>query len=348
MDYSFKTQPFKHQLDALMQSYNKKDFAYFMEMGCVDEDTEFLTNRGWIKFLDFDLDTWERPLLVAQAIPETGTLEKVMANWSFEFVEPIAFIKKPAYTWYKIQEETSAMARNTPSFMFTPDHTTPFRLEWETKTASKSYAHSRPYPEATAEYLVQTINKDPKRKDPVALNQTYRFQFVHRCTHGLRGFNSDYFKPDPELSNLTEWELRFMVACIADGTFPNRTNNKCVFQFIKKRKADRLEMLAIRAGIPMALEMKKRKGLRKDKPDTVYQYHSIAPMRCKIFDERWYTLTQEQLEIVVNEVFHWDGYQGDKASEFFTVHKESADFIQYALMASGWGARLHFNITKNL
>lgn len=348
MDYSFKTKPFKHQLDALMQSYNKKDFAYFMEMGCVDEDTEFLTNRGWVKFLDFDLDTWERPLLVAQAIPEPGTLNQDMKHWSFEFVEPIAYIKKPAYKWYKIQEECGAAVRNVPAFMFTPDHTIPFRLEWETKTQGTRNVYAKTFPEATADYLVQTIRKDPKRKDAVSLNQTYRLQFVNRCTGGLRGFDSKYFKPDPELSSLSEWELRFMVACIADGTFPNKTNNKCDFQFIKKRKADRLEMIAGRAGIPLALELKKRKGMRKDKPDTIYQYHSIAPMRCKIFDERWYTLTQEQLDIVVNEVFHWDGYQGDQASEFFTVHKESADFIQYALMACGWGARLIFNLTKNL
>ena len=33
MDYKFKTQPYKHQLDALEKSWNKDTFAYFMEMG---------------------------------------------------------------------------------------------------------------------------------------------------------------------------------------------------------------------------------------------------------------------------------------------------------------------------
>ena len=41
MNYNFKTKPFKHQLDALAQSAGKRNFAYFMEMGCVDEETEF-------------------------------------------------------------------------------------------------------------------------------------------------------------------------------------------------------------------------------------------------------------------------------------------------------------------
>ena len=33
MDYKFKTKPFEHQLDALKESWNKENFAYFMEMG---------------------------------------------------------------------------------------------------------------------------------------------------------------------------------------------------------------------------------------------------------------------------------------------------------------------------
>ena len=33
MNYKFKTQPYKHQLDALQDSWDKENFAYFMEMG---------------------------------------------------------------------------------------------------------------------------------------------------------------------------------------------------------------------------------------------------------------------------------------------------------------------------
>ncbi len=33
MNYKFKTKPYKHQLDALQDSWNKENFAYFMEMG---------------------------------------------------------------------------------------------------------------------------------------------------------------------------------------------------------------------------------------------------------------------------------------------------------------------------
>ena len=57
-DFTFKTKPLKHQLDALCMSASKANFAYLMEMGCVDGETEFLSNRGWIKFKDFVLSEW--------------------------------------------------------------------------------------------------------------------------------------------------------------------------------------------------------------------------------------------------------------------------------------------------
>ena len=33
MNYKFKTKPYGHQLDALEASWDKENFAYFMEMG---------------------------------------------------------------------------------------------------------------------------------------------------------------------------------------------------------------------------------------------------------------------------------------------------------------------------
>ena len=33
MNYKFKTKPYAHQLDALDASWDKENFAYFMEMG---------------------------------------------------------------------------------------------------------------------------------------------------------------------------------------------------------------------------------------------------------------------------------------------------------------------------
>ena len=62
MKFEFKTQPFAHQQKALDLSA-MKNFAYFMEMGCVDGETEFLTNRGWMKFKDFDINKNRKTIL---------------------------------------------------------------------------------------------------------------------------------------------------------------------------------------------------------------------------------------------------------------------------------------------
>ena len=93
-----KTEPFKHQTKALELSAMKKNFAYFMEMGCVDGDTEFLSNRGWVKFKDLDLKNWKRPLLVAEVVPGDMFPNK----FSMAFVPPQSLIKKEVDHFIKL------------------------------------------------------------------------------------------------------------------------------------------------------------------------------------------------------------------------------------------------------
>lgn len=343
MSYSYKTEPFKHQLEALSLSATKKNFAYFMEMGCVDEETEFLTQRGWVKFLDFDLEKWERPLLVAQAIPKAN--DKYMRDWAFEFTEPLAYIKKPAYEWISCKDRVPSTEKD---LLMTADHTLPVQYSWTNFTNGTVTPHTVSMPEATAQYLYDTsiskANRVPKYPTKYV---KLRFNMISKANLGLQGFDSEHFVPDKELYDLSEWELRFMVAVIADGTFPNKTNNKCDIQVVKKRKAERLIMLAQRAQIPMAVETKARKYNRRAKVihDTTYTFHFIAPMRCKVFDERWYSLDQKRLRIIASELCFWDGHISSltKSLEFYSSKKESADFAQYAFFACGWSSSIVYS-----
>ena len=34
MAFNYKTKPYEHQEEALLRSFNRKNYAYFMEMGC--------------------------------------------------------------------------------------------------------------------------------------------------------------------------------------------------------------------------------------------------------------------------------------------------------------------------
>lgn len=345
MDYTFKTKPFKHQLDALSRSACKKNFAYFMEMGCVDEDTEFLTQRGWVRFGDFDLKNWERPLLVAQAEPLNNDVNK----WSFRFVEPTAFIKKPAYEWVYLRSTTATNdPRRNVELLCTADHVLPVKYKYRTTQDDRADVRLDLF-DYKASTLAKMVRKDRDRdffekelkgSNPYQVNAT---SFIDFAEGGLRGFDSEYFVPDDELRTLNEWELRFMVAVIADGTYPNKLNNKVDFYFMKDRKAERLRYVAGRAGIPLAYECRTGRSGKK-----IHIFHAIAPMRCKIFDERWYTLPQSALETIVKECFYWDGWISDQECQFFTVHRDSADFIQYAMFASGWAARLTYNGLKKL
>lgn len=349
MTYSYKTTPFKHQLDALSQSVTKKNFAYFMEMGCVDEETEFLTQRGWVKFCDFDLDTWEQPLLVAQALPGPG--ENNIGDWSYEFVEPIAYIKKPAYEWIKFEVGNGKAGSTSAASIFemTTDHVFPILYRHSHTHKHRKTNQYFPLLDSTAGFMYQSTIKDPDRKPYLPAYSRLFFKYVDKANLGFKGFDSKYFKPDPELDALNEWELRFMIAIMADGTFPNKTNNKCDVQFIKRRKAERFMMLAHRAGIPLILEKKKRRLLsEKEGMDTIYTFHCTAPMRCKVFDYRWYTLPQDKLRMIAQEATFWDGYQGEKNCEFYSVHKDSADFIQYAFFACGWSARISYSIKHRM
>lgn len=341
--YKYKTQPFQHQLNALLKSAGKRNFAYFMEMGCVDGETEFLTQRGWVKFKDFDLETWERPLLVAEAIPDD--IQEDLSQWSFKFVEPIAYIKKPAYEWIHLYGDNRAKSPvdKKCEFVLTPEHTLPIDYYYAFRAHGKVYPNHIYMPDATAKYLHQVCTDDPKRqpKYPVKCTST-SFGYVARCTGGLRGFESEYFVPDKDLAKLTEWELRFMVAVIADGTYPNSTNNKVDFYFMKQRKVDRLQMLAAKAKIDLAYE-KVYKGEK-----LIHIFHAIAPLKTKVFDEKWYSLSASQLKAIAEEVFYWDGWSGDKDSSFYTNQKQSADFVQYALMATGSCSKIHFDVKKRL
>ena len=58
--YKFKTKPYKHQIDSLERSFDKKNFAYFMEMGTgkskvLVDNIAILYDKGYI---DGALLTW--------------------------------------------------------------------------------------------------------------------------------------------------------------------------------------------------------------------------------------------------------------------------------------------------
>lgn len=325
--YNYKTKPLKHQLEALAKSATKKNFAYFMEMGCFEGETEVLTNRGWIRFKDIDIGHLKAPFLIAQAVPN----DKKEGKFDLEFVEPISFIKKETTTLFA----ASFMGRpirsynKNPDILCTPDHL------FTGIYSCKKFA-SAPLEDFPIDYVRQVAERQATRKPFLPFDRA-RIRIPRRVTNFL-GFNSDWHKEDVDLAALSEHELRVQVAVMADGTFPNKFDNKCDMYFIKERKADRIEELLNKAGIPFVKEKRKRAS-RKEGRETLYVYHFMAPIKTKEYTEEWYTLPYDKLRIIATEVMRWDGtintnYMYNTAT-FYAKSKESADFIQYVFFAVG-------------
>ena len=161
-------------------------------------------------------------------------------------------------------------------------------------------------------------------------------ELVAKHTFNRYGFRG-YFPTTYTLNNiktslpLSEWELRLQIAVIADGYFPNNTN-RCRVNIKKQYKKDRLLDILNKLQIPVAIRQYTPKDLQFN------TYFFDAPLKDKYFDEKYYACSFEQLQIVCDEIFRWDG---DITKQIYrTTIKSSADFIQYALHAIGYRASI--------
>jgi len=87
-DFLLKTKPYAHQLKALQLSYNKENFAYFMEMGC-GKSKVLIDNIAWLY--------WHRKIDTAIIVAPKG----VYTNWRNNEI-PIHLtddISRKVYTW---------------------------------------------------------------------------------------------------------------------------------------------------------------------------------------------------------------------------------------------------------
>jgi len=330
-DFTFKTKPLKHQLEALKRSCNKANFAYLMEMGCVDGETEFLSNRGWIKFKDFNLNTWEEPLLVAQ-VEDTETEEYT----SVSFRQPLAYINKEVPEMYSFYANASYQRhpghRPNLEIKVSSEH----NMRCILKSWNSNILHHKD-DDITAEQLAHHLKpiEEIKRQSL----DGYNAQILQCCTK-YNGIKDCINKLDiPDIVNLNEWELRLLVAIMADGNFPHKFDNRCQVEFRKQEKIERFEKLCIKAGVIAVRELI-RGGLAT-------RFNLIAPARKKIYDEDFWLLSPEQMDIIFDEAFFWDGSIEEKRYRFYTIHKQSADFIQFLCSMHGFKTSIITTTSNN-
>jgi predicted Ser/Thr protein kinase len=146
-------------------------------------------------------------------------------------------------------------------------------------------------------------------------------------------------KTGQEGINLTNNEIRLQVAIAADGHFRKDNNtNYCVMELKKERKKERLQMILVALNITYEISQY-REGY-----DT---YTFYAPQRNKNLASYW-KASNSQLDVICDEIVHWDGHiKSEERSSFATTKKDEADFVQYALFATGKRATLSVRKSKN-
>lgn len=139
--------------------------------------------------------------------------------------------------------------------------------------------------------------------------------------------------------DLSDDEIRLMIAVFADGSYHNRNCSDDVykrarFHLKKDRKKQRLEQLLNK----MKLEYKKIASTANGYDD----YYVVTPFRCKHFPKEWYQCNKHQMEVIFDEIMYWDGYF-NKKNNYSTTNKNDADFVQFVLASLGYRATIHVN-----
>ena len=154
---------------------------------------------------------------------------------------------------------------------------------------------------------------------------------------GFRGKFITTFKTNRKGIELTDNEIKIMLAVIADGSFINHTdskNTRCRFHIKKERKKEELRKIFSEAGIEWR-ENPQKNGYN--------DFFIRAPRKEKEFTSYWYNCSQDQLQLICENVLKWDGSCYNNRMSFSTSSKQSADFVQYVFSSCGYRATISSN-----
>lgn len=128
---------------------------------------------------------------------------------------------------------------------------------------------------------------------------------------------------------LTDTDIRLRVMIAADGSYP-AAGNQCVVTVRRERKKERVRSLLADAGIEYVERVYPR---RPTETQFVFQRPDFPKHLEKSAD--WYRASSRQLEVLLEEVLHWDGLHNHEELRFTTARKPEADIVQFAAHACG-------------
>lgn len=131
--------------------------------------------------------------------------------------------------------------------------------------------------------------------------------------------------------NLSKPFIQLLVAAQADGHF-NRDSSAITFTFVKQRKIDRLKDLLDQLRMTYKTSTYSRKGREEVVIRIVAEDANLLHpylTETKDFKQILLNLSQQDLEVLVDEVQHWDGTVRDNGDVVFdTTSKSACEFIQ--------------------
>ena len=150
------------------------------------------------------------------------------------------------------------------------------------------------------------------------------------ANHLNRKFCTTFSLRNEGVLPLSDAQLRLMVAVIADGHFGGESL-RCVIRLKKRRKIEHLMYLLMQCGI--AWDTRQCGG-----SDPSFQVFTFdAPLHDKEFGPAWWGASQKQLEVIADELPHWDSAIDSRPSagvRFSSFSQASADFAQFAFAAA--------------
>jgi superfamily II DNA or RNA helicase len=244
---------------------------------------------------------------VAQYYPDTKAIE---------FVTPKEYVKLPCNEMIYIKTKYGVDQMLSPEHrMIIHDGKAPHK--WVVNNAEQLYAKHEDYQ-----------------------NRVFRKRSISDVSFNGAAIPAVYSQQWGKGLSISNAALRVQVALIADGYFPkdNRTN-WCIMRLKRPHKVTRMHEILLAAGIEYRVT-------QSDTP-TAQGFHVFrfnAPIKVKEFDSQFWSCSQEQIDIIYDEVLRWDGSidTGDteRFARFSSNSKASADFVQAVFNSKGHVARI--------
>src|SRR5574344_1391278 len=172
-------------------------------------------------------------------------------------------------------------------------------------------------------------------------HKTFKEVRENQEKNGFDGRFITSFKYEDTGINLSDFEIRLMIAIFADGSFyynvtdeKDASYNTASFHLKKERKKQRL--------LYILNNLEKMCRVKESAAEGYTDFYITAPFRAKHFPVEWYKCNKHQKEIIMDEVLQWDSYYKEK-NGFCTTDKSDADFIQFVFTSLGYRSTICTN-----